>query len=99
MSTPRETAARVAACRAKAQALMADLDGLIGELPEQQDEADEESPEAALAAVRAELQMAVGYVDSAIDYLTPRSDDDPDPGCCAHRRLQGLIAAEEARLT
>jgi hypothetical protein len=94
MSAAKEIAARVAACRAKAQSLMADLDGLIGELPEWREEA--EGIEAALMEVRAELEMAVGEVDGAIDYLTPRSDDD-DPGCCAHRRLQVLITTEEAR--
>lgn len=92
MSAPREIAARVAACRAKAQALMADLDGLIGELPEWREGA--EGLEEALMSVRGELEMAVGEIDGSIDYLTPRKDSD-DPACCAHRRLQAFITAEE----
>lgn len=94
MSATRDIAARVAACKAKAQALMAELDGLVSDLPEWRDGA--EGMEGALMAVREELQAAAGQVDGVLDYLTPRSDSD-DPGCCAHRRLQALMATEEAR--
>jgi hypothetical protein len=95
VSAAREIAARVAACRAKAEALMRDLNALIGELPEWREDAPEGSEEYALMAVRAELEVAVGDVDGAIDYLAPRNDDH-DPDCCAHRRLQAFIATNGA---
>lgn len=56
------------------------------------DNADEKGLEYALMVVREELETAAGQIDGALGYLTPRRDDDPDPGCCAHRRLQAFIA-------
>lgn len=88
----QEIAARVATCKANAQAVMADLDSLVAELPEWREDADPKGLEYALMEVRGELEVAAGGIDGAIDYLTPRADDDPDPDCCAHRRLQALIA-------
>ena len=95
MSRASEIAARVAACRAKAQMVMSELNSLVGELPEWREPAVGE--ESALMNVRVELEEAIGYLKPALDYLTPRGGDDADPDCCAHRRLQAFIASREAR--
>jgi hypothetical protein len=97
MSAAHQIAARVAACRAQAEALLAEVTALVAELPEWREDAEEGSEEAVLAEVRSELKWASEYyIEPAIDYLTPRSDDNA-PECCAHRRLQAIIAGEEAR--
>jgi hypothetical protein len=93
MSAAHEVAARVAACRTKAEALLAEINALAAELPESPDDADEGAQESVLSGVRAELEVAAEQIEGALDYLTPRSDDE-DPGCCAHRRLQAAIAAQ-----
>lgn len=93
MSAAQEIAARVTGCREKAQAVLAEIRALVGELPEWSENAEETSEQAVLMAVRGELEEAAGALDTALDYLTPRADDDA-PECCAHRQLQALIAAE-----
>lgn len=99
-SRASEISARVAACKAKARAVMAELDALAGELPkvreDEEEQIDKTSEKYVLSRVRDELQMAAGTIDGAIDYLTANSSDSPDdPGnCCAHRLLQALIARQ-----
>jgi hypothetical protein len=83
--SPAALEQRVAVCRVAAQALLADLQKLVGDV----------GPAVGVyGSVRGELECAVSYVDAGLDYLTPRADDGVDPDCCAHRALQKLVLAQ-----
>ena len=95
MSGAQEIAARVDACRAKAEALLGDVAALAADLPEwSEDDTSGGELEAVLRDVRAELDFAGERLEEVPDYLTPRGDDDT-PECCAIRRL-GELAKSRA---
>lgn len=84
----RTIADRIDAMRATAVELLVSIEALAAELPDTTD------PQI-LGQVRSELEEAVNYLESTIDLLAPRCDND-DPACCAIRALREAAAGPHA---